>query len=63
MVQYPDISPIAFHLGPLRVWWYGLMYLFGFIAGRVSVRRLCRGRFLPLQQGALEDLLVFHFVC
>lgn len=31
MLQYPDINPIAFQLGPLKVHWYGLMYLFGFI--------------------------------
>jgi phosphatidylglycerol:prolipoprotein diacylglycerol transferase len=33
MIHYPDINPIAFHLGPLPVHWYGLMYLFGFMIG------------------------------
>jgi phosphatidylglycerol:prolipoprotein diacylglycerol transferase len=28
-MTYPDIDPIAFHLGPLSVHWYGLMYLVG----------------------------------
>ncbi|GAB4392119.1 MAG: prolipoprotein diacylglyceryl transferase [Gammaproteobacteria bacterium] len=32
MLQYPQINPIAFHLGPLPVRWYGLMYLIGFAA-------------------------------
>lgn len=32
MIQYPNINPIAFHLGPIRVHWYGLMYLLGFLA-------------------------------
>lgn len=32
MLQYPDINPIALHLGPLRVHWYGIMYLLGFAA-------------------------------
>lgn len=27
----PDIDPVAIHLGPLKVHWYGLMYLIGFI--------------------------------
>jgi phosphatidylglycerol---prolipoprotein diacylglyceryl transferase len=31
MLTYPNIDPIAFHLGPLAVHWYGLMYLFSFI--------------------------------
>lgn len=31
-MQYPQIDPLAFSIGPLQVHWYGLMYLFGFIA-------------------------------
>ena len=30
MLTYPDIDPIAIAIGPLRVHWYGLMYLLGF---------------------------------
>jgi phosphatidylglycerol---prolipoprotein diacylglyceryl transferase len=29
----PDIDPVAFALGPLKVHWYGLMYLTGFVGG------------------------------
>jgi len=32
MLPYPSINPIAFHIGPLKIHWYGLMYLFSFIA-------------------------------
>lgn len=32
MLTYPDISPIALSLGPLKVRWYGIMYLVGFSA-------------------------------
>ena len=31
MIKYPHFSPIAFHLGPVAVHWYGLMYLLGFV--------------------------------
>ena len=31
MLQFPQINPVAFHLGPIAVHWYGLMYLIGFI--------------------------------
>jgi phosphatidylglycerol:prolipoprotein diacylglycerol transferase len=31
MITYPEINPIAFHLGPLAVHWYGLMYLVGLL--------------------------------
>jgi phosphatidylglycerol:prolipoprotein diacylglycerol transferase len=33
MLRYPDIDPVAIALGPLKVRWYGLMYLVGFVAG------------------------------
>lgn len=32
MLNYPQIDPVAFHLGPLSVHWYGLSYLFAFAA-------------------------------
>ena len=28
----PDIDPVAVSLGPLKVHWYGLMYVFGLVA-------------------------------
>lgn len=30
MLQYPGFNPIAFEIGPLKVHWYGIMYLIGF---------------------------------
>ena len=30
---YPDIDPVALSLGPLKIHWYGLMYLVGFVGG------------------------------
>jgi phosphatidylglycerol:prolipoprotein diacylglycerol transferase len=28
----PNIDPVAIHLGPLKIHWYGLMYVFGLVA-------------------------------
>lgn len=33
MLTYPDIDPVAISLGPIRIYWYGIMYLIGFGAG------------------------------
>lgn len=33
MILYPSIDPVAFYIGSWPVYWYGLMYLFGFLAG------------------------------
>jgi phosphatidylglycerol---prolipoprotein diacylglyceryl transferase len=30
MLTYPEIDPVALAIGPLKVHWYGLMYLIGF---------------------------------
>jgi phosphatidylglycerol:prolipoprotein diacylglycerol transferase len=32
MLTYPEIDPVAVAIGPLKVHWYGLMYLVGFAA-------------------------------
>jgi phosphatidylglycerol:prolipoprotein diacylglycerol transferase len=48
MLTYPHIDPIAvsigpfFGLGPLRVHWYGIMYLVGFVAGWLLARHRAR---------------------
>jgi len=31
MLTYPEIDPILFQLGPLKIHWYGVMYLIGFV--------------------------------
>jgi phosphatidylglycerol:prolipoprotein diacylglycerol transferase len=33
MLRYPNLDPIALHVGPIEVHWYGLMYLFGIVLG------------------------------
>ncbi len=35
MLQYPEINPIALSLGPVKIHWYGLMYLIGIAAAWV----------------------------
>ncbi len=31
MLVYPQIDPVALHVGPLSIHWYGLMYLIAFV--------------------------------
>ena len=33
MLVHPQFDPVAIHLGPLAVRWYGLMYVVGFAVG------------------------------
>lgn len=39
MLPYPQIDPVALSFGPVQVHWYGLMYLFSFLAGWFLARR------------------------
>lgn len=31
MIVHPNFDPVALHLGPVNIHWYGLMYVFGFL--------------------------------
>ncbi len=59
MLSYPEIDPIAFSLGPLKVHWYGIMYLLGFLAAwRVALHR-SRRPWSPVHKNQIEDLIVY----
>jgi phosphatidylglycerol:prolipoprotein diacylglycerol transferase len=52
-------DPVAFHVGPLQIHWYGLMYLCGFLgAWLVAEYRRRKGR-LPVGSEALGDLAFY----
>lgn len=33
MITYPNINPIALHLGPIKIYWYGIIYIIAIIVG------------------------------
>ena len=37
MLQFPDIDPVIFKIGPLSMRWYGLMYILGFVSSYLLV--------------------------
>jgi phosphatidylglycerol:prolipoprotein diacylglycerol transferase len=59
MLTYPQIDPVIFHVGPLAVRWYGLMYLLGFGAAYLLIRHLSRLRKLSLSKDGVSDLLFY----
>lgn len=56
-MNYPLIDPVALNLGPLQIYWYGLMYLFGFVAawGLARMRASSHG----WQHNEIDDLLFY----
>lgn len=57
MLQYPSIDPIIFSVGPISLRWYGMMYLFGFVAAYLLGRRRARQAWSPMQPEQVEDLV------
>lgn len=54
-----EINPVAFHLGPVQVHWYGLMYLVGFFSGALLGEYRRRQGRLPVTRDALSDLFFY----
>lgn len=59
---YPNIDPVAIHLGPLAVHWYGLSYLAGFLAVGAWMARPAGRKRLGLTVDGVQDFLVYALV-
>ena len=62
MIPYPDIDPVAFAIGPVKVHWYGLMYVVGFIAGWWLGRRRAATPGSTWKPVDVDDLIFFAAV-
>ena len=56
-IPFPGINPVAIHLGPLEVRWYGIGYLAGFLIADLVLVRLAKDGFLPLAKEKAGDLI------
>jgi phosphatidylglycerol:prolipoprotein diacylglycerol transferase len=59
MLEYPNIDPVAFSIGPVRVHWYGIMYLIGFVAGWWLARRRAARPGSTWRPVDVDDLIFF----
>jgi phosphatidylglycerol:prolipoprotein diacylglycerol transferase len=59
MLQHPQIDPVALSLGPLKVHWYGLTYLVGFLAGWWLGKLRARKPWSPITEVQMGDLLFY----
>jgi phosphatidylglycerol:prolipoprotein diacylglycerol transferase len=59
MLTYPEINPIALSLGPVKIHWYGLMYVVGFIAGWWLARRRAARPGSTWKPIDVDDLIFF----
>ena len=56
-IVFPGWNPVAVHLGPLAIRWYGIGYLVGFIVASLLLDKMVRDGFLPLTKAAVSDLI------
>ena len=59
MLTYPHIDPVAVELGPLKVHWYGLMYLLGFLGFWWLGRRRALKPWSPVTPEQVGDMLFY----
>lgn len=59
MLKYPEIDPVIFGIGPLKVRWYGMMYVIGFVAGWWLAKRRSRLAHSPIKPDQVDDLVFY----
>lgn len=59
MLTYPQIDPVLVSIGPVKVHWYGMMYLLGFTAFWVLGRYRSKRSDSPVNAEQVGDLLFY----
>ncbi len=62
MLQYPQIDPVALHLGPVQIHWYGIMYVVGFAVAWWLARRQAARPGSTWTREAVDDLIFWAMV-
>jgi phosphatidylglycerol:prolipoprotein diacylglycerol transferase len=62
MLSYPNIDPVLVALGPVKIHWYGIMYLIGFAAVWILGQRRAAEPWSVIKPEAIEDLVTYGAV-
>lgn len=60
MFVFPEIDPVIFGIGPLKIRWYGLMYVIGFVLAWWLARRRCQAAHAVIKEPQRVDDLIFY---
>lgn len=58
-LNFPDISPIMFSVGPIAIRWYSMAYLFGILIGWYLIGKNVKKYDLGLTKANIEDLIFY----
>ena len=59
MLNYPHIDPVIFSVGVVKVRWYGLMYVFGFLLGWWLARKRAALSWSTIKPEQVDDLIFY----
>jgi phosphatidylglycerol:prolipoprotein diacylglycerol transferase len=59
VLTHPNIDPVAVQIGPLRVHWYGLMYLLAFAVAWLLARQRAARPYSPIKHDNIDDLIFY----
>lgn len=59
MLSYPEIDPVALALGPVKIHWYGLMYLVAIAFGWWLAVRRCAAPWSPIRRDQIDDFVFY----
>jgi phosphatidylglycerol:prolipoprotein diacylglycerol transferase len=59
MLPYPDIDPVVFSIGFIKVRWYGLMYVVGFLLAWWLARKRAARSDTPVEVAQVDDLIFY----
>ena len=59
MLVFPEIDPVIFSIGPLKIRWYGLMYVIGFVVAWLLARVRAKRPDTPVDAKQVDDLIFY----
>ena len=59
MLVFPEIDPVIFSIGPLKIRWYGMMYVIGFLIAWGLARHRARRPDTPVDVKQVDDLIFY----
>ena len=59
MLTFPEIDPVIFSIGFVKIRWYGLMYVFAFLFAWMLARKRSRESWSPVTAVQVDDLIFY----
>ena len=59
MLNYPEIDPVIISIGFLKIRWYGLMYLIGFVVAIMLAKKKKKKTWSPVKYSEVDDLIFY----